>query len=89
MTELPKLPPLPAIPEGDRSKDVTKFRSLGQGGGMKLYECWYGAIEAYARDYGAECRRQALEEAAAKCDDMWNRAGMDCAANIRALKDEA
>lgn len=40
---------LPPIPEGDRFKDETKFRLLGWAGGSKLYECWEGAIHAYAR----------------------------------------
>lgn len=34
------------LPVGDRFKDVSKFREIGQGGGDTLYECWGSAVQA-------------------------------------------
>ena len=53
------------LPEGDRFADVLKFRSLGQGGGRKLYECWVDAIHAYSDAENAALRERVkvLEEA--------------------------
>ena len=46
------------LPEGDRFADVLKFRSLGQGGGRKLYECWVDAIHAYSDAENAALRER-------------------------------
>lgn len=46
------------LPEGDRFADVLKFRSLGQGGGRKLYECWVDAIHAYSDADNAALRER-------------------------------
>ena len=61
MTDRTRLP----LPEGDRFADVLKFRSLGQGGGRKFYECWVDAIHAYSDAENAALRERVkvLEEA--------------------------
>lgn len=59
---------LPAIPEGDRFKDVTKFRRLGGGGGSFFYECWEEAIKSY----GQQCIRLEREECAKMFDSSPN-----------------
>ena len=52
MSAKPDAVVLPAIPQGDRFTDITKFRLLGKGSHSVLYECWDDAIRAYATRTG-------------------------------------